>query len=587
MGEQPPTPSVPGYDILAFVGRGGQGDVYQARHIGLDRTVALKVLRDSHESGRDQWARFRREARVIARLDHAHIVRVYGFDESGGRLSLSMEYLAGGSLRDRLGVRGPFALEDAVKLLMTLANAVQHAHDKGIVHRDLKPGNVLFTEEGHAKIVDFGLAKVLDDTTSHQTRSGAVLGSPSYMAPEQAAGKISQVGPGTDVYALGAILYELLTARPPFAGESWLETLDRVRFQPAVPPSHWRSDVPHDLEQICLKCLEKSPELRFSSAAELATALEQFATASKNPSATQPPTVNSPRRSARRPVVEQPTGGDPPTSENAPAKGKLVGTQHHGGYQLVHQIRAGAFGEIWSAVAPGGIKAAVKILYRPVDAEAPEMRALDLIKNLNHAYLLKVQAWWVEDRRLHVAMELADGSLRSRLRKGRPRGEAALPTAGLLACVREVAEALDYLHDHGLIHRNITPDNILLVQGHAKVGDFSLVCDGTTPGDASAGAVGYLAPECFRGHVTPQSDQYSLAITYVELRRGRRPFPARTTLAQAMLDAFEASPDLGEFDKAEKKVLLKALAKEPAERYPTCRAFAAALGTAVPRGFAK
>ena len=211
-------PKIPGYELLGFVGSGGQGDVYRARHLGLDHVVALKILRDSHGTGRDQLARFRREAHVIARLDHPGIVRIHGFDESDGRFFLSMEYLAGGSLKDRMG-RPDFDLpKTGVELVVALAAAMDHAHQKGIVHRDLKPGNVLFTLEGRPKIVDFGVAKVLNESPGQQTRTGAVLGSPSYMAPEQAAGKISQIGPATDVYALGAILYEVLAGRPPFVG---------------------------------------------------------------------------------------------------------------------------------------------------------------------------------------------------------------------------------------------------------------------------------------------------------------------------------------------------------------------------------
>jgi serine/threonine protein kinase len=178
-------------------------------------------------------------------------------------------------------------------------------------------------------------------------------------------------------------------------------------------------------------------------------------------------------------------------------------------------------------------------------------------------------------------MELAEASLRGRLRKGRPADVSTLPLSALLTYVSEVAEALDYLHGRNLLHRNIAPENILLVQGHAKIGDFSLVCDAGSPGDATAGAVPYMAPECFRGEVGPHSDQYSLALTYVELRRGRHPFPARTTLQHAMRDALEHTPDLGTLDAREKAVLRKALAKEPADRYANCRAFAEALTAAI------
>jgi serine/threonine protein kinase len=565
-----PAPQVSGYEIAELIGTGGQGDVYRARHLGLNRIVALKILRNDSGTGHNQWARFRREARVIAQLDHPNIVRVLGYDESAGPLALCMEYLPGGSLKDRIARAGRFSPQDAVDLLVTLTAAVAHAHTKGIVHRDLKPANVLFTADGQARIVDFGLAKVVDETTSQQTQTGAILGSPSYMAPEQAAGKINLIGRATDVYGLGAILYELLAGRPPFSGQSWLDTLDRVRFQPPVPLALWRPDVPPGLEQICLRCLEKAPDARYADARELARVLLAFRAswdAGQSAPATQETEVHE-FEAAKKP--------------SAPEIG-VVPSGQSGSFRLVRRIRAGAFGEVWSALAPGGIKAAVKIHYRPIDDAAPELKALHLIKNLNHPYLLKVQSWWVEDGRLHVAMELADGALRGRLRKGRPKGPSSIPLAALLMYVREAAEALDYMHGKGLIHRNVTPENILLVQGHVKIGDFSLVCDAATPGDATAGAIAYMAPECFRAEVMPQSDQYSLAVTYTELRVGRRPFPARTTFQQTMRDALENSPDLGELDKPERMVLRKALAKEPTDRYPNCRDFADALTAAVPK----
>jgi serine/threonine protein kinase len=556
-------PALSGYEVLEWIGGGGQGDVYRAKHLGLDHVVAVKVLRDADGSRRDQWERFRREARVIARLDHPGIVRVYGYDESENRLALCMEYLAGGSLKDRIGHIGNFALEEAVELLVTLSAAVAHAHDKGIVHRDLKPANILFTIDGLPKIVDFGLAKVLDDSTTRKTHTGAILGSPSYMAPEQAAGQINRIGPATDVYGLGAILYELLTGRPPFSGQTWLDTLDRVRFQPAVPPTLWRSDVPQRLEQICLRCLEKSPDGRYHTAGGLKRALLAF----RDGGPAEPASAE--------------TGAPESTAGQVSAVHSPQLSTQPGTYRMDRRINAGAFGDVWSALAPGGIRAAVKIFYRPISEDAPELKALQLIKNLNHPYLLKIQAWWVEAGRLHVAMELADGSLRGRLRKGRSKGSTSLPLAALLTYIREVAEALDYMHRRNLLHRNITPANILLVQGHAKIGDFGLVCDASSPGDATAGAVAYMAPECFRAEVTPRSDQYSLALTYAELRCGRHPFPARTTLRETMRDALENTPDLGTIDGAERTVLRKAFAKEALDRYASCRDFAEALTGAV------
>jgi serine/threonine-protein kinase len=275
LGVQESLPSIPDYEVQQLIDSGGQGEVYKARHIGLDRVVALKMLHDDRSADKERLARFRREGKVIARLEHPQIVRVHDFGESGSRLFLSMEFLAGGTLKDRLAKSGPWEPQAAIDLLLGLAEAVEHAHQKGIVHRDLKPGNILFTPDGHPKIADFGLAKILDDTSSLQTRTDAILGSPSYMSPEQAAGRISQIGPATDVYALGAILYECLTGRPPVRGESWLHTLDMVRTQPVEPPSQIRSGIPAALENVCLKCLEKEIKRRYASARDLLMALKK------------------------------------------------------------------------------------------------------------------------------------------------------------------------------------------------------------------------------------------------------------------------------------------------------------------------
>jgi WD40 repeat protein/tetratricopeptide (TPR) repeat protein len=244
------------------------GVVYKARQIGLKRLVALKMILGRDDATEQALARFRHEAEAIARLRHPHIVQVYEIGEAEGRPFFSLEFVDGGSLAERL--RGtPLPPRQAAELAEVLARAVHAAHQEGIVHRDLKPANVLLAADGTPKITDFGLAKRLDDD-SGQTLPGQVMGTPSYMAPEQAAGKVKEVGPLADVYALGAILYELLTGRPPFRGVTAHETLHQVLTEEPVPPSRLQPKTPRDLETICLECLRKEPRKRYRDALALA-----------------------------------------------------------------------------------------------------------------------------------------------------------------------------------------------------------------------------------------------------------------------------------------------------------------------------
>jgi WD40 repeat protein/tRNA A-37 threonylcarbamoyl transferase component Bud32 len=265
--------AIAGYEILGELGRGGMGVVYKARQVKADRLVALKmILAGAHASEQD-LNRFRTEAHAVARMQHPKIVQVYEVGEQDSRPYFSLEFLEGGSIADRLDGT-PWPARKAAELVETLARAMQAAHDKGIVHRDLKPANVLLTADGTPKITDFGLAKRLD--SAGQTQTGAIMGTPNYMAPEQAGGKGKEVGPAADVYALGALLYELLTGRPPFRAETPLDTVLQVVSEDPVPPSRLQPKLPRDLETSCLKCLEKQPARRYSSARELADDLCRF-----------------------------------------------------------------------------------------------------------------------------------------------------------------------------------------------------------------------------------------------------------------------------------------------------------------------
>jgi serine/threonine-protein kinase len=269
-----PLPEFPGHEVLGRLGRGGMGIVYRARDVRLGRIVALKTLAEARYATREQMERFLDETRAVARLRHPNIVGIHAIGEHVGQPYLSLEYVEGGSLAHRLA-EGPLAPRSAADLVETLARAIDAAHRAGVVHRDLKPSNVLLTAEGLPKVGDFGLAKLMDSDAA-LTCSGQVIGTPSYMAPEQAEGYSARVGPAADVYALGAILYQALTGRPPFLGDSALETIKLVATTEAVPPTRLRPGVPRDLETICLKCLEKSPGRRYETAAALADDLRRF-----------------------------------------------------------------------------------------------------------------------------------------------------------------------------------------------------------------------------------------------------------------------------------------------------------------------
>jgi serine/threonine protein kinase len=277
ISEQPP-PQIPGFDIEEMLGQGGMGVVYKARDVQLNRVVALKVLRAGPGIAVEQLVRFRREAESVARLQHPNIVQIHRLIEHQGLTCLALEYVGGGNLRQRMQRGGPMLIRDAAALTVTLARAVEYAHHHGVLHRDLKPSNILLTPEELPKIADFGLAKRLGESpdAGDLTHSGQVLGTPAYMSPEQADTTRGKVNIATDVYALGTMFYEMLTGRRPFAGADSLELLLRIKSEKPTPPRRLRSEIPRDLESVCLRCLEKDPARRYARAADLADDLERW-----------------------------------------------------------------------------------------------------------------------------------------------------------------------------------------------------------------------------------------------------------------------------------------------------------------------
>ena len=262
------------YELLEEVGRGGQGVVFRARQKSLNRTVALKVITLGQWASETHLKRFRREAEAAASLDHPGIVPIHEVGERDGSCYFSMKFIEGGQL-DEVVRREPMPIRGAVELIAKVARTVHYAHEHGILHRDIKPGNILLDKNGEPHLTDFGLARLLD-TQSSVTRTIDVLGTPSYMAPEQAAGETTKLSKATDVYGLGAVLYQLLTGQPPFAGGTTYETIRLLRDTEPRPPRLLNPKVDRDLSTICLKCLEKDPQGRYSSALALAEDLEHW-----------------------------------------------------------------------------------------------------------------------------------------------------------------------------------------------------------------------------------------------------------------------------------------------------------------------
>ena len=262
------------YELLEVIGRGGQGVVYRARQKSLNRTVALKVIGLGHWATDGHLKRFRREAEAAASLDHSGIVPIYEVGERDGSCYFSMKLIEGGQLDD-VSKREPISIRRAVELIAKVARTVHYAHEHGILHRDIKPGNILLDQKGEPHLTDFGLARLVE-TESTVTRTLEVLGTPSYMAPEQAVGNNSAVGTSSDVYGLGAVLYQLLTGHPPFAGGTTYETIKLLLDKEPRQPRLWNPKLDRDLSTICLKCLEKDPKRRYSSALALAEDLERW-----------------------------------------------------------------------------------------------------------------------------------------------------------------------------------------------------------------------------------------------------------------------------------------------------------------------
>lgn len=580
----PVFPILPGYEVLEELGRGGMGVVYKARQLSLKRLVALKVIRDGALAGGPERARFRIEAEAAARMRHPHIVQIYESGEHEGRPYFAMELIEGGSLEQHLVGRAlPPSL--AAGLMRNLALAVEHAHGQQVVHRDLKPANILMhrgegreasgeAEVGASapsqlaqlvpKITDFGLAKRLDNQSTAYTMDGAVLGTANYMAPEQAAGQIGSIGPATDVYALGSMLYEMLTGRPPFQGSTWQETVAQVLRDEPAPPTRLNDAVPRDLETVCLKCLEKEPASRYASAAALAADLES--------------------------VLEQ----RPVAAAALSPRQRLARIAARDGYQLGDEVGSGPRSTVYRALH-GSLQqpVAVKVFAEGICTrevwDARLRRSAEIWSGLAHPHLMPVQqaGWW--DGAPYVALEyIPQGSLAAKLAlpaRSSPLKGGAEGVRQALHLVEQLAEVVAYLHRQGVVHGNLKPANVLLAaDGIPRLADlhFTSGLFLGSPGscaraaqekDAAAG-LAYVAPELLtEGAVEPglPADVYGLGMILYEMLAGRTPFTEEAgaeTLAQVQgQEPTPPSQHNAAVTSAIDTFVLRLLRKNPYRRY--------------------
>jgi serine/threonine protein kinase len=527
-----PLPEIPGYEILAELGRGGMGVVYKARQLDADRLVALKLIRDSALAGEQDRARFRIEAEASARMQHPNIVRIYGVGEHGGLPYFAMELIEGQSLDKHLAGRRVSARE-AAELVRVLALAIEHAHEQKIVHRDLKPANVLMqtTERREQraedaagvpsafcsllwdlcpKLTDFGLAKRLDGESTAWTQAGAVLGTAAYMAPEQAAGQVGAIGPATDIYSLGAILYELLTGRPPFLSDSWNQTVWEVLHDEVLPPTRREASVPRDLEAICLTCLEKDALRRYATAGALARDLALFL--------------------EERPVAAAPRGD----------RDRLFRLAARDGYKLLCEIGRGPRSTVYRALyEPLAQTVALKVFAPGIcSRETWESRLKEgstLWGALAHPQIGVVHraGWW--DDAGYVAMDFVpQGSLAARLSESQ-----TYRTSQALHLVEQLTELVNYLHRQGVVHGNLKPSNVLLAaDGIPRVTDFRLTGGlfqrALTDDEAEPAGISSVAPEYLEDPTAeprPFTDIYGLGLILYELLASRPPFGGETVAA--------------------------------------------------------
>jgi serine/threonine protein kinase len=530
-----------GYEILEVSGCSVLGLTYRAVQLCLNRVVTLKTISSRSQSDPARREQFRTEAEVAAHMQHPNILQIYDFGEEYGQSYLALEHVEGGTLAERCTGQ-PWPAREAAEMIEKLARATHHAHRQGIVHTNLRPFNVLLTDTGEPKITDFGLARLLEKGHKDTGQRGTWGSLSNYMAPEQAAGRPEEIGPATDLHALGAMLYEMLTGRPPYLGDTVRATVQMILQTEPTAPTQLVPGLPRRLETVCLRCLRKEPRERYQSAAEMAHDLRRY------------------------------LGGEMTQTDDF----ELVP-----GYELLQELGRGGTGIVYKARQVSLDRVvALKIFREDVKRVLATNRA---VGRLQHTNLVQVHDCGERDGVLYVAEELVDGPSLDQKIAGQPQ-----PPAEAAAFVETLARAVHYAHSQGIVHRNLKPSVVLLTAlGVPKVSSFDLArlltqepekaeVEGTIPGTPA-----YMAPEQVSGRVHaigPATDVHGLGVILYEMLTGQPPFAADnpSLLAQQVLQQEPAPPRqlVPSVPPALEAICLRCLRKEPGERYASAEALA-------------
>jgi len=577
------------YRIISKLGAGGMGEVYLAEDTRLDRKVAIKFL--PPESTADEQAKKRlvREAKAAAKLDHPNICAIYEVNEEDSRSFIVMQYVEGETLA-KLIERPPLELREALDIAVQMADALAEAHSRGIIHRDIKPQNVMVTARGQVKVLDFGLAKVVQqrsmveseaETQSLLTEPGLIIGTVPYMSPEQVRGEVLDAR--TDIFSFGGVLYEMITGDRPFGAETAAETVLAILTKEPPPLLRYVNNVPEELQRIVCKCLEKDRGRRYPTTRDLAIDLENC------------------RREFDQittSLESKPSGGESVAAgasglTGIPQQGLVIG-QRIGRYKVIAKLGAGGMGEVYRAHDEQLERdVALKVLpagsFSDATARARLLREAKSAAALNHPNICTIHEVGEAEGQAYIAMELVEGQPLSARLAGGPLQPELILRYGL-----QMAEALAHAHDRGIVHRDLKGANVVITrEGRAKVLDFGLArrlsedemdevtrthASLTAPG-ALVGTLAYMAPEQLRGQpADARSDIWALGVVLYEMAAGTRPFQGHTgfELSSAILSQRPA-PLPAKAPVGLQAVIERCIAKEPSQRYQRAGEVRAAL----------